>query len=1043
MKIKYITTLIGLFLVTLLVAQEQGIIKGIILDTDENPVSNVQIIISGVEPVYTGEDGRFQLQRLSDSDWLTVKPLNEFHGKEILLTDQSDIKVYVGRLSIDSRFDVVSLSVGDKNRGDIIGSFSTIDVDDFYKHNYTTVEQSLQGKTSGALVTNSSGMPGSGASVYLRGFSSLLTNNQPLYIIDGVPLENSNVYQELIEGYNYNPLASIDPMDITKMTVLKDAASTAIYGVKGANGVVLIETLEPEETKTTIDVLYRSGLTMSAEQLPQLEATHYKNLANEILFTNGDDQKNNIINYPGLYYTKYDEEFVKYNHNTNWQNEIFRNASMQNVHFSIKGGDAIAKYGLSLGYLNSNGIVKNTSLDRINIRLVGAFDIFSWLSMDVSTTLATNTSYLKESGLSPVTNPIYAALSKSPLLNPYEYDDNGDKIETIDEVEELSTSNPAAIIQLFEGKSKNYRFMGSVVLNGDISENFKFKSVVSLNSNNLKEYVFIPDQGFDLHYNSEVWNVTKAQNSNLNSFYNDNQMYYTKKFSSLHSLHAGVGLRWQSTTYDIDKGIGKNTPSDYYTNLNRGTTQPEIGALNRAWNWAALYSNITYSYADKYILAVNLSADFSSRFGKQALNTISISDVPVGGFYSIAGAWRLSEEDFFPEIDGMEELKLRVSMGTSGNDDIGELNSYGYYSEDQYRGTTVLVPGNLTNNKLTYQNKKQFNAGLDFSLWANHLSLTFDFYKNISSNVLLYELQSNYTGYNVYPNNSASISNVGFDLNAFYRIVDKKDYSFDVGLNFTKFNSTIDEISEGDNIIVGIGDYELINRTGQPVNSFYGYQFNGVYSTYEEAQIAGLYNTRGLSYERGDAIFENTSATKGGDDKVINSEDKQILGSFNPDFFGGIFLNGRYKNWSINLFFQGVYGNEIYNYCRYMNERMLDLANQSVKTLQRWQYEGQETIIPKATWGDPKDNSAFSSRWIEDGSYLRLKQLSINYKMKRNIIGLTGLTVFATATNLFTLSAYKGYDPEFSYSQNLTMQGIDFANTPVSRQFMLGIKLGL
>lgn len=235
----------------------------------------------------------------------------------------------------------------------------------------------------------------------------------------------------------------------------------------------------------------------------------------------------------------------------------------------------------------------------------------------------------------------------------------------------------------------------------------------------------------------------------------------------------------------------------------------------------------------------------------------------------------------------------------------------------------------------------------------------------------------------------------------------------------------------------------VINRVGEPVNSFYGYRFQGVYASQEDASMASMVSDRGVPFGAGDVIFENVPSEDGALDQVIDKNDKQILGSFEPDFFGGVFLNPRYKNWSLNILFQGVYGNEIFNYVRYQNEKMTDLSNQSVKVLQRWQYDGQETSIPKATWDDPAGNNAFSDRWIEDGSYLRLKELTLSYTLNKKILSLNSLKVFVTASNLITLSNYKGYDPEFSYSAAMLYQGVDYGIMPQTRGFIAGIKIGL
>jgi TonB-linked SusC/RagA family outer membrane protein len=1036
--------ILNLFLTLPGLGQSSKMLSGLVLNDAKQPVSQVTINIPGSEPVYTGEDGVFKIARVDEKEWLFVTPLEGYSPKKILLTNQENITIYLTSDDIMSPYAEVLTPLDNKSSRDIISSFKALETSEFEKQPYTSAEQYLQGNVSGTYVTQSSGTPGSGASVYIRGYSSLLSNNQPLYIVDGVPFENSNIYDGLLEGDNYSPISTIDPLDITEITVLKDAAGTALYGAKGANGVVIIKTLEPKETKTTINFLYRFGVTLAPEQLPQLGAKAYKTLANEVLFSSGMAEEDYKQSYPGLFLTPEDDGYIRYNHNSNWQDEVFKNALTNNFRFSIKGGDAIAKYGLSVGYLRNNGIVKNTYYDRLNIRLVGAFDIFSWLKMDVATNLTRGNSYLEESGLSSVTSPLLSSLWKSPMLNPYEYDDDGNLLKTIDEVDELGTSNPTAIVGLSDAESKNYRFMTSVNLTGDITENLKFTSLLGLNSSNTKEFLFIPNRGFDLLYDDEVFNESTGQNNSLFTFFNDNRIFYNKVFNQVHDLYGAVGFRWQKNEYDQDYGVARNTASDYFTNLNRGENLYNlIGGSNSAWNWGALYSNVSYSYADKYLLSATLSSDVSSRVGDNAVNTIKVGDMPVGIFYSLAGAWRISNEKFFSNVKGIEELKLRASYGITGNDDVGEVNSFSHFLVSQYRDASTLIPGGLANDELTFQTKKQFNVGLDFSALANRFSFSINYFDNQSENVVILELQNSYLGYDTYPNNSASFSTKGFEAEVFGRVVSRTDFSLDLGFNISKYSTILDQITSGQQILDVPGQMQIINRVGEPINSFYGYRFKGVYASSEEANDANMYNFRGMPYRAGDAIYENIADANGNIDNVIDKNDKQLLGSFEPDFYGGFFINTRYKNFSLNMFFQGVYGNEVYNYLRQQNESMTGLENQSVKTLQRWQYEGQQTSVPKATWNDPMGNTDFSDRWIEDGSYLRLKSLTLSYDVKKKIIGLSSLKVFATASNLFTLSKYLSYDPEFSYSQDLGNQGVDFANMPVSKQFMFGVNIGL
>ena len=365
-----------LFITLPVFAQTTKMLSGIVLNDAKQPISQVTLNIPGSNPVYTGEDGVFNIPRVDEKEWLYITPLEGYNSKKVLLLDQENIVIYLSSKDIESPYSTVLTPLENKSNRDIISSFKALESAKFENKPYTSAEQYLQGTVSGAFVTQSSGMPGSGATVYLRGYSSLLPNNLPLYIVDGVPIENSNIYNSLLEGNNFSPISTIDPLDISEITVLKDAASTALYGAKGANGVVIIKTLEPKETKTTINFLYRTGISISPEQLPQLDAKAYKTLANEVLFSSGKAEEDYKQLYPGLFLTPSEDGYIRYNHNVNWQDEVFNNSLMNNVRFSIKGGDAIAKYGLSVGYLKNNDIIKNTFYDLMIIRLVVAFEFF-------------------------------------------------------------------------------------------------------------------------------------------------------------------------------------------------------------------------------------------------------------------------------------------------------------------------------------------------------------------------------------------------------------------------------------------------------------------------------------------------------------------------------------------------------------------------------------------------------------------------------------------------------------------------------------------
>jgi len=434
--------------------------------------------------------------------------------------------------------------------------------------------------------------------------------------------------------------------------------------------------------------------------------------------------------------------------------------------------------------------------------------------------------------------------------------------------------------------------------------------------------------------------------------------------------------------------------------------------------------------------------DGSTRIGDYAANTIKINSIPFGLFYGGGLGWRLSNEPFLKNQSWLEELKLRVSYGKTGNDDFGEATATRYYNSIKYRGTTGLFPALVYNEALTYETVNKLTTGIDLALWGNRITSNLDLYSSETDNMFIYRELEAYFGYNIRPENGGSMKNKGVDLGLFVRIIDNTHFKWDIQATFSKIENEVTAVSGGANITELMGA-EIINKPGEQANSFYGYEFNGVYSTTEEAQSANLLNDKFIPFQAGDAKFSDISGPGGVPDGIINDFDKVVIGSSIPDFFGGFNSQITYKRWSLVGFIQFVNGNEVFNFVRYKNESMSGLENQSKTVLNRWQYEGQITDVPRAVWKDPIGNSSFSTRWIEDGSYLRVKNISLSYSIDNKFLSFRNAKFYVSASNLFTLTRYLGYDPDFGFSRSHVDQGIDYGLTPQSRQFIIGVVLGL
>ena len=910
---------------------------------------------------------------------------------------------------------------------------------------WSLFNQLIQGSIPGFWITDHSGMPGQGMVGFINGINSKNASNAPLVIVDGIPYEQPGIFESEIQGSFYNPLSDIDPHDISRLSILKDPTATAIYGTKASNGLILIQTLDPKSTKTSINISLQRGVSFAPTRyIPQLNRDQYLLLANEVLVSSKLEPEEFESNFPGLYSEKYDDNYYRYMHNTNWQKYLFSDAQTTNAYFSMNGGSEIGSYGLSVGYNDQGGVFTNSSYSRFNVRFVSYLKIFPRFNIIVNSNLVNGNSSLKESAISREVSPVLTSLLKSPLMNPFQYDDQGNRLSMIDDVDELGTSNPYALMRNYVGDLKNYRFNSSVKGQLDISDPFKFVTLIGLNFNTMKEFVFMPNLGMETYFDGEAINVAQSTNNYLFSFYNDNYLSFNKKYNRIHTVSAVLGLRLYTNSFQADFGQAMNLPEDdQYTRLQAGQNDlRRIGGINSKWNWASEYSQVNYKYKDKYILNVGGSIDFSTRNGKKSKTSVRMFDLPFGVFYSAGAGWRISQEPFLRNVNGLENLLFRVTYGKTGNDDIGNINALDYYYVARYRETSSLIPGSSANEALKYEEFNKFTVGLDGSLWGGRTRFSLEHFSTSSSDLLVYEPQESYLGYSSYPTNSGSLKNSGWDFSIYRSVYEGRRFSWDISINLSFVSNEVIAIP-GNELITPITGGEMITRIGAPVNCFYGYQFDGVYSDYQEVQKSNLVNHKGIPYGSGDAIYEDLSGPDGSPDGVINDYDKVILGSPLPDFFGGISNHFIYRRWALDMQVQFVYGNEIFNYVRYMNERMVDLSNQSINVLNRWQYEGDETDVPRALWDDPIGNSDFSSRWIEDGSFLRLKHLRLSYSVPGNFLYFKNATFYISAINLLTLHRYLGYDPEFSYSYDPMTQGTDYGLMPQFRRFLLGFKIGL
>jgi TonB-linked SusC/RagA family outer membrane protein len=1028
-------------------AQDSIQVKGLIVNGSDEPIPGVAVSVEGsfALPVITDTEGKFTMKSASGTNWLIIAPQGEYKDKRVYLNNRSNIKIYLTPLDMVSGDDKVSYLARQILKRNIISTYSSLYTNDIYQTPVMSVDQYMQGRTPGMHVVNRSGDPGSGAVTLIRGTNSLNTSNQPLYIIDGIPMTPQGTFGSKLNGYSYNPLLGVNVLDISKTTVIKDPAVTAAYGSKASNGLVVIETLDPSATETTIELDLRSGFSLSPSNLiPQLNAAQHRTLINEVLSSSGMLSERIRELYPNLFIKETNERYIDYQHDTKWQDLIFNNSMFSNLNLAVKGGDEIARYGLSFGYTDNSGIIKKTGYKGYNLRFVSLLNIFTWLKMNASVSLNYNTSNLKESAIVRQTSPILTALAKSPMLNPYKYDIEGKELTILSDVEELGVSNPLAVINNYEAKNSNYYFISSLGFEASLKKNLLLNTTFGLTYNILKEQIFMPNLGMEHYFDNEAINVSEASNNSITAFNNTTNLRYLRSFGNDHQISSSTGINIQRNDFEYDWGLTKNAhENDQYRMLQDGTNNlREIGGNNRLWTWLSLFENFVYTYKDRYLVTATVSLDGSSRVGDNAAGTIKLLGAPFGLFYSGGLAWRISGESFLQNTPWLEELKLRVSAGQSGNDDIGEASATRFYNSIKFRETVGLYPATYANDELTYERVNQLNAGLDISLWGNRWTSAFDIYSKTTNDMLIFAPLESYLGYGFRPENGGKIQNKGWEVSTTARIVNGKNFKWDFQANLSFNKNQILEI-KGDKQIVNIPGAQIVNMTGASANMFYGYMYEGTFTSTDAALASGLVNNRNIPYGGGDVHYKDISGPNGVPDKVINDYDKTVIGSALPDYFGGISNTFTFKRWALTPFIQFVAGNEVFNYVRYINERMSSMDNQSANVLNRWQYEGHQTDVPRALWNDPIGNSDFSTRWIEDGSYLRIKNIVLSYTIPEQFLAFRNAQFYVSASNVYTLSKYLGYDPEFGYSQEQQMQGIDYGLAPQPRQFIFGIKLGL
>lgn len=1019
-------------------------VSGVVISASTGkPVTGARVYFKSMTSAITAEDGTFKLSIPSSKVSISVE-CPGYESTEIAVAKRNTINIVIqDETGLEDAF---NLPTGITTGKRVSGAANTLAIPDAWSKLTDSPDSYLQGRVAGLNSTRHSGTTNSGAFLTIRGLNSLQGTNRPLYVVDNV-IYDAGVYgSSLNNNYIDNPLGYIDARDISNITVLKDASAAALYGTKAANGVIMITTSRAKELGTKIDFALYGGVTAAPKSLPVMNSNSYRSYLSDLLSSTGTSNSQ-IESLPYMNDSKTNPDYYTYHNDTDWQRKVYASKPMTNMYLRVTGGDNIAKYALSVNYLsNKNGVIGST-LEKYSTRFNADMNLSHKLTAAANLSFSYNEAETKDFGFAPKTNPALLSLIKAPFMTDYSISSGGIFSPFYADEDIFSVGNPAVAANSTIGGNKAYRFFGVIDFQYALTSAFKIGTNIAVTFDKIKENRFIPNYGLvsDTLKNVLALNQLSSQTKRLFNVSNETYLAFNKTFKNVHDFSGRLGLRFISSKVEQDKIFGYNSATDQLISVGNGSVlynniQGGIGT----YNWLNTYLNLNYTYSDKYFLSFNMAMDASSRFGKDVSTSdaLKIGNTPFAVMPSITGAWLLSSEEFL--ADGpFDLLKLRASVGRVGNDDIGNYAAKQYYVGQNLLGLQGVVRGNIANPNLKWETINKLNAGIDISILHERVGLSIDVFNNKTTDMVMAEKLPTVLGLGYAMTNSGAMSTKGVEASLNIKLINKADLKWDMSINIAKSTTKLDKLPNNDaDIISNYGEASFLTRVGESPNVFYGNVTNGVFTTNAEASASGLMTRLAdgslAPFKGGDMRFVDVNG-----DKIIDEKDKQIIGNPNPNFYGGITNRVIYKNWTLDALISFVSGNSVYNYTRKTIESGANFNNQSQAMVGRWRGEGQISNIPRANYGDPLQNSRFSNRWIEDGSYARLKSISLSYNFNIDKSLLKYVTVYAAANNVLTLTKYLGYDPEFSATNAVVGQGVDNALEPIQKSFNLGIKLGL
>ena len=906
------------------------------------------------------------------------------------------------------------------------------------------------------------GNVGLGNTLLMAGINSLNSNVQPLVVVDDVIMDMEYNRTTLHDGYFNNMLANLNVNDIESVQVLKNG--TAIYGAKGANGVILIKTKRNKSMATKIDVTINGRYELIPRLPKMMGAEDYRLYATELLAnkTLSLGQMKFLNNDPTYFY------YNQYHNNTDWTDQVYKNAFSQNYGINVQGGDDIASYNLSVGYSLANSTLKKNDYSRFNMRLNTDINIAKGLDVRFDASYSDVDRSLFDDGAPSsvlsgvITSPGFIALAKSPFLSPYAYDNAGNPSHYLAEADDYlegmfqgrgRLANPASILEFGDGNNRNS--LGNRLIVFAITPKYEFNKHLTLSEHfalslvNTNENYYLPIQGTPtfivdgLDETSVLNNLVMSQASSLTAIQSDTRLAWKNQFGA-HQLGLMGGLRYLNSAYKLTSQSGYNTPNDKAPKMNSSLSFKDTGGANDKTSDIIWYALGNYNYAQRYYLNAGISAHASSRFGTEA-DGLKMAGVVWGLFPSVEGSWVISNEEWFSSLKPVNYLRLNVGFDMTGNDDIDYTASRSYFVSRRMLNSsaTGIVIGNIGNTELKWESTSRLTAGIEGNFFNNRLNLRFNFFKSWTSNLLSLQQLAWASGLDANWSNDGKLENTGFDVHAAVKVLNLKDFRWEVGASVGHYKNKVTALPDNDRTFESdLYGATIQTKVGQPVGLFYGYETNGVYSTTDVANADAKY----LVKDNGDKVFFKAGDMNFVDrdgNHVIDANDRTVIGDPNPDIYGNIHTTASWKNLTLTAVFNYSLGNDIFNYQRMLLEGGTYFLNQTTAMKGRWTTEGQQTAYPRAEYNDPMGNSRFSDRWIEDGSYLRMSNLTLSYYLPIQSTYLQGITIFGNVTNLFTITKYLGSDPDCAIAGSILTQGIDRGLLGQGRSFSLGVNINL